>query len=196
MINEIKVAVAGNVTRAPEVKYRKADGKPFVVVAVAVNNRRYDPGQQQWVEDGATFYDIICRNGLGANALASLEIGTPVIAYGKFRLHEWTTDTMRGARPNIVADSIGVDLTWGTASYVKGMRSYPTTGDGYEPSIPPASEGGPEVFEDSDGTTFDANGEVIHAPGDGADRAMDDDRDGETGDTALDDDLDREVVPA
>lgn len=143
MLRETQMTVSGNVTRTPELKHRKVDGRPFAVVPIAVNNRRYDAGLQQWVEEGVTYYDIICRGSLGANALASLDVGLPVVAHGKFRVHEWTTDTMRGTRPCIVADSIGVDLAWGTTLYTKGSRSFPDQGEGYEVSPPPASEGGP-----------------------------------------------------
>lgn len=159
MLNEIKVTVAGNVTRPPEVKHRKLDGRAFTVVPMAVNGRRYDTQSGQWVEDGTTFYDIICRNGLGANVLASLKVGDPVLAYGKFRVHEWSTDTMRGARPTLVADSLGIALNWGTTSYERGMRAYPDS-EGHETEVPPPDEGGPGVRE-VDGHRVDADG-VVH----------------------------------
>lgn len=174
MLRETQMTVSGNVTRTPEHKNRKVDGRPFTVVPIAVNNRRYDAERQQWVEDGATYYDIICRGSLGANALASLDVGMPVVAHGKFRVHEWATDTMRGARPCIVADSIGIDLAWGTVTYTKGSRQFPTTGEGYDVAPPPAAEGGPagpaleelsddpgtEEPEEDDGPRADADGEV------------------------------------
>lgn len=164
MINETKVTVTGNVTRTPEVKFRNSDGRPFVVVAVAVNNRRFDADQNKWIETGTTYYDIICRNGLAGNAVASLDVGVPVIAHGKFRVHEWSTETVRGARPNIVADSIGVDLTWGTAQYAKGSVEL-QLGDEYNPGPPPPSEGGPDGY-DEDGYVTTPEGEVLSAPGD------------------------------
>lgn len=142
MLRETQMTVSGNVTRPPELKHRRADGKPFTVVPIAVNNRRFDAGQQQWVEEGVTYYDIICRGSLGANALASLEVGMPVVAHGKFRVHEWATDTMKGARPCVVADSVGVDLSWGTTAYSKGSRAFPVN-DEFDREPPPASEGGP-----------------------------------------------------
>lgn len=143
VLKEIKVTVSGNVTREPELKHRKIDGRPFTVVAIAVNDRHFDRQNQQWVEDGVTYYDIICKGALGANVLASVSTGMPVVAHGRFRMHEWTTETMRGARPGIAAESLGVDLAWGTTTYTRGTRSYPAVDDGYGPTPPPASEGGP-----------------------------------------------------
>lgn len=143
MLRDINVTVAGNVTRAPEVKYRRVDQRPFTVIPIAVNGRRWHPEQQKYVDSGVTYYDIQCSGSLGANTLASLEVGTPVVAHGRFRIDEWTTDTMRGARPIISADSVGVDLSWGTASYTKGSRDYPEVEDGVQTSPPPESEGGP-----------------------------------------------------
>ncbi|AXH95935.1 single-stranded DNA-binding protein [Ornithinimicrobium avium] len=171
MLNDIRMTVSGNVTREPEVKYRRSDGRPFAVVPIAVNERRFDPATQQYVQAGVTYYDIICPGSLGANALHSLAIGTPVVAHGRFSVHEWTSETARGARPQVRADSIGVDLTWGTTSYTKGSRGYPELEDEYGTATPPQSEGGPAdrgpspdfIDEDDDlpaGLTVDANGEV------------------------------------
>lgn len=148
MLKEIQVTVSGNVTREPELKHRKTDGRPFTVVAIAVNDRRFDRGTQQWVDEGVTYYDIICGGTLGANVLQSVGVGTPVVAHGKFRVHEWSTDTMRGARPSLSADSLGIDLTWGTTVYTKGSAPYPVPSDGYEASPPPPEEGGPVPMED------------------------------------------------
>ncbi|MDO5738925.1 MAG: single-stranded DNA-binding protein [Ornithinimicrobium sp.] len=169
MLNEMKMAVSGNITRPPELKHRKIDGRPFAVVPIAVNERRFDRDKQQWIELGTTFYDIICGNGLGANALACLDVGMPVVAYGKFRLHEWATETGKGFRPTITAESIGVDLTWGTTSYAKGSKTYAAE-DEYAASAPPPEEGGPpdwteggqwpSRFVTEDGIEVDHNGEV------------------------------------
>jgi single-strand DNA-binding protein len=143
MFNEMRLTLSGNITRDPEVRHRKVDGRPFTVLAVAVNTRRWDGERNQWVETGTTYYDVVCRGSLGANALASLRAGMPVVAHGRFRVHEWSTETMKGARPGIIADSIGVDLCYGTTTYSKGSASYPGAGEGYEVSAPPATEGGP-----------------------------------------------------
>lgn len=153
MLNETKLTVSGNVTRPPELKHRRSDGRPFVVVAIASNERRFDRQSQQWVANGVTFFDVICNGSLAANALASLGIGTPVVAHGRFRLHEWETQTSRGTRPILDADSLAVDLTWGTIDYAKGSARFPTTHDDYDTGVPPASEGGPEPLDEPEDAT-------------------------------------------
>lgn len=171
MLKDIRMTISGNVTREPEVKYRRSDGRPFTVVPIAVNERHFDPGSQTYVQGGVTYYDIICSGSLGANALHSVAIGMPVVAHGRFTVHEWTSETARGARPQVRADSLGVDLTWGTTNYTKGSRPYPEheREREYETSVPPPSEGGPADrdpspdFIDEDlpaGLTVDADGEV------------------------------------
>lgn len=171
MLKEIRMTVSGNVTREPEVKYRRSDGRPFTVVPIAVNERHWDPGSQTYVQAGVTYYDIICPGSLGANALHSVEVGTPVVAHGRFSVHEWTSESARGARPQVRADSLGIDLTWGTTSYTKGSRAYPELEPEYETSPPPEEEGGPGVapapdLDDEDlalppGVRIDADG-VVH----------------------------------
>lgn len=171
MLNEIRMTVAGNVTREPEVKFRRSDGRPFTVVAIAVNDSRWDQERQHRVQTGVTYYDIVCAGTLGANVLQSVGVGMPVVAHGRFTVHEWETDTARGARPQVRADSLGVDLSWGTTTYTRGSRSYPQLEPEYETSLPPASEGGPADAEHGpelgdeeqdlpEGLTVDENGEV------------------------------------
>lgn len=174
MQRETMMTVSGNVTRPPELKYRRSDGRPFVVVPVAVNNRRYDTDQQRYVDDGVTYYDVMARGSLGANALACLDVGLPVVAHGKFRVHEWTSETMKGARPCVIAESLGIDLTWGTASYAKGSHGYPSSSDDVQVSVPPAAEGGPaeagdldhaQVSDLHDGLPDDLEAELADADG-------------------------------
>ena len=177
MLNDIRMTVAGNVTREPEVKFRRSDGRPFAIVPIAVNDRRWDQERGHYVQLGVTYYDIICAGTLGANVLQSVGVGMPVVAHGRFSVHEWETDTARGARPQVRADSLGVDLTWGTTSYSRGSRSYPQPEPEFQTDVPPASEGGPggpgdpgagpdlpdipdEEPDLPDGLTVDANGEV------------------------------------
>lgn len=168
MLNDIRMTISGNVTREPEVKFRRSDGRPFTVVPIAVNERRYDQQTNQYVQTGTTYYDIICPGTLGGNVLHSVTVGTPVVAHGRFSVHEWATDTARGARPQVRADSLGVDLTWGTTSYTRGSQPYPAPEREYETSTPPQSEGGPDGpapdFVDDDlpaGLSVDEDG-VVH----------------------------------
>ena len=207
MLNDIRTTVAGNVTRAPEMKHRRSDGKPFVVIPIAVNERRWDASSQQGIEVGTTFYDVICGNGTGANALASLRVGTPVIAHGRLKIHEWETETSKGARPTIHADSVGIDLTWGTASYAKGSARYPDQNDGVHGGFPPQSEGGPSPEEAerasaslaqalAEGYRVDATGEVHATPGEvgpGSDDEEDEGLEDEL-DEGLEDELDEEAL--
>ncbi|MGD8150382.1 single-stranded DNA-binding protein [Ornithinimicrobium sp. Y1694] len=168
MLHTTTLTVSGNVTREPELRYRKVDGQPFTVVAIACNGRRYDAQEGRFVVSGVTYYDIICKGSLGANVLKTLHTGMPIVAHGKFRMHEWETDTMRGARPCVGADSVGVDLTWGTASYQRGSASYPDP-ERLDLPAPPPEEGGP-AREDSAPNPEDAGADLED---DGAD--LDDD---------------------
>lgn len=164
MQRETLMTVSGNVTRTPELKHRRSDGRPFAVVPVAVNNRRFDAEQQRYVDDGVTYYDVIARGSLGANALACLDVGMPVVAHGKFRVHEWSSETMKGTRPCVIAESLGIDLSWGTTTYAKGSKEYPGSGDDVQLSVPPAAEGGPEAVvglaDGLDADIADADGVV------------------------------------
>lgn len=162
------LTIVGNVTKDPQIKIGRADGQPFAIVSVAVNDRNYDRGAGQWLTTGTTYYDLVCFGTLGANAAKCLKTGDPVIAVGRFRVKEWESDNGRGKTATMKVDSLGPDLRRGTARYTKGSMHYgvdPVDAalDGVDP---PAEEAEPEPEPDEDqdepelSTLADENGEV------------------------------------
>lgn len=121
---ESRITITGNLTRDPQLRIGSRSGDPFAALAVAVNNRRLDKESGQWVTTGTTFFDVLCFGASGANALRSFAKGDPVIVHGRFRLREWTSDTGPRVNATIEADSIGPDLTFGTASFSRGSAGY------------------------------------------------------------------------
>lgn len=156
---ESRMTITGNLTRDPQLRISSRTGDPFVVLSVAVNNRRFDKPTQQYVTVGTTFFDVMCFRGLGANALRSFAKGDPVVVHGRFSLKEWAGDNgTNHVDASIDADSVGHDVRFGTTSFSRGTASYGL--DPVEDSRPveaPVPQGAP----DAGLTRFaDANGEV------------------------------------
>lgn len=152
---ETRMTITGNLTRDPQLRIGSKTGDPFAALAVAVNNRRLDKQTGQWVTTGTTYFDVLCWNATGANALRSFTKGDPVIVHGRFRLNEWTSDTGPRVNPTIDADSIGPDLTFGTAEFSRGSADY---GLDRVHEYDPAQDDSPH--DDDLSRYADSNGEV------------------------------------
>lgn len=118
------LTVSGRVTQDPKIRYGKTSGEPFCIVSVAVNNDRFDRGQEKWVNTDTTFYELVCFGALGANAVASLKVGDPVVAIGRFKVSGWATETYRSQTPTINCEHLGPDLRFGTTVFTKGQAGY------------------------------------------------------------------------
>ncbi len=121
---ESRMTITGNLTRDPQLRIGTRSGEPFAALAVAVNNRRRDKESGQWVTTSTTFFDVLCWGAVGANALRSFAKGDPVIVHGRFRLNEWTGETGLRVNATIDAESIGPDITFGTAVFSRGGADY------------------------------------------------------------------------
>ncbi|WP_192498705.1 single-stranded DNA-binding protein [Ornithinimicrobium pratense] len=118
------LTISGRVAQEPRIRHGKTTGAPFCVVSVAVNNDRFDKEQEKWVNIDTTFYELICFGGLGANVVASLKVGDPVVALGRFKVSVWEGETQRSQTPTLTCEHLGPDLRFGTASLVRGQAGY------------------------------------------------------------------------
>lgn len=118
------LTISGRVTQEPKIRYGKTTGAPFCVVSVAVNNDRFDKEQEKWVNVDTTFYELICFGGLGANVFASLKVGDPVVALGRFKVSVWEGETQRSQTPTLTCEHLGPDLRFGTAALIRGQAGY------------------------------------------------------------------------
>ena len=128
-MNESFVTVVGNVVADPIARPTKT-GKPFASFRVASTTRRWDPEQRAFVNGATNFVDVVAFNALGANVVASLEKGHPVIVYGRLRVNQWVTE--RGDnRTSVEVDaySVGHDLNRGQTVISRPERSQYDTND-------------------------------------------------------------------
>ncbi|WP_151524672.1 single-stranded DNA-binding protein [Serinicoccus kebangsaanensis] len=143
MMNEPTITVSGNLTRDPERKTSSTSGKPFAVVPIAVNRRRFDAAQDSWITSDTMYVDLLCFRNTGATALASFRKGDPVIAHGRLSLRDWKTDSAAGTTAVVDVDSIGHDVSRGVSRFSKGWVGYDGERiDGHDPTPPSALSGG------------------------------------------------------
>ena len=111
----------------------------------------------QWVDGQTSWFTVNCWRGLGTNVKESLRVGEAVVVHGKVRVDVWE----REGQPSSVswfidATFVGHDLTKGTSSFVKRVRSAPAADPreseevremlhGYEPQGPQLDGAGEPV---------------------------------------------------
>lgn len=90
---------------------------------LASSHRRYDRATGSWVDGDTNWFSVTAFRQLGANVHASIEKGHRVVVTGRLRVREWTDGERTGRDVEIVADALGPDLAWGTASYTRTPRA-------------------------------------------------------------------------
>jgi single-strand DNA-binding protein len=114
------VTIIGNVLTTPEWRRTTNTGTMLVTFKVASTSRRYDKERAQWVDGDSLRVRVACWRKLGENVSMSVQLGDPVIVYGRIYSRDWTDD--QGARRTsyeLDAVAVGHDLSRGVAKFAR-----------------------------------------------------------------------------
>jgi single-strand DNA-binding protein len=127
------VTLVGFVAQDPRQRQIK-EGVLVTDLRVGTTPRLLDRVTGEWRDGVTSYYDVSCWRRLGDHVRASLHKGDPVLVKGKFRARTWV-DKAGVSRTviDIMADTVGHDLSRGVANYLRPDRR------------PPATEGDPAV---------------------------------------------------
>ncbi len=85
------------------------------------NIRKIDPGTGEWVDGPTNWFRVNMFRSLATNAVVSISKGDRILVSGKLKITNFTRkDGNPGMGVEIDADSIGLDLQFGTATYHRG----------------------------------------------------------------------------
>jgi single-strand DNA-binding protein len=119
------VAIAGNLTRDPELKYTNS-GRAVCRMGLAYNSRKRN-ADGNWEDGDPEYYNVTVWGQLGENA-AELEKGQRVVVIGTLRYHSWQdSDGSNRSAVEIVADELGTSVLWAHKSNGNG-DAVPTQG--------------------------------------------------------------------
>lgn len=120
-----------------------SEGLAITSFRLASNQRRFDRGQNSWVDGDTNWYTITAFRQLGVHAASSIEKGQRVIVTGRVRIRDWETGEKAGTTIEIDAEALGHDLTWGRSTFTRSViaaKSDATEGgSGGESSAAPTS---------------------------------------------------------
>lgn len=112
------ITLTGTVGTPPEYTITK-DGLPITRFRLASNRRHYDKALDKWVESDANWYSVSAFRYLATNTFASIRKGDRIVLTGKLCIRPWKRGEKSGINVDVEADSLGHDLTWGTATFMR-----------------------------------------------------------------------------
>lgn len=112
------IYVTGLVATTPR-HLTTSDGLAITSFRLASSLRRFDRASNRWVDGDTNWYTVSTFRSLAQNTAQSVSKGDRVIVQGRLRIRDWENTDRSGTTVEIEADSLGHDLTFGTASYVR-----------------------------------------------------------------------------
>jgi len=102
-----------------------SEGLSITSFRLASTQRRFDRSQERWVDTDTNWYTITSFRQLALNCSTSIDKGQRVLVTGRLRIREWDNGERVGTTIDIEADSIGHDLSWGSATFSRSIVSSP-----------------------------------------------------------------------
>ena len=100
-----------------------SEGLPITSFRLASTQRRFDRSQEKWIDGDTNWYTVTAFRQLALNSNASLDKGQRVIVTGRLKIREWENGEKSGTTIEIEAESIGHDLSWGTANFTRSVST-------------------------------------------------------------------------
>ncbi len=125
-MNATAITVVGNVV--DEVVNRPTtSGLSRVSFRVASTQRRKDRDTGKWMDGHKLFVSVTFWREFAENVAASLRKGDPVVVCGRIFSRQYVKDEANHIAYEIEPDSIGHDLSRGTAEFTKRRNSFSGT---------------------------------------------------------------------
>jgi single-strand DNA-binding protein len=113
------VTLTGYVAREPILREIRK-GLFVADVRVGSTPRYQDRASGEWRDGETSYYTVSCWRRLAEHARASLHKGDPILVRGRFRTRTYEDKQKRiRTEVEIVADTIGHDLSRGSANYIR-----------------------------------------------------------------------------
>ena len=121
-----QITITGLVATHPR-HIRTSEGLDITSFRLASAQRRFDRGQDRWIDGDTNWYTITSFRQLAVNVAGSVEKGQRVVLSGRLRIREWENGERTGTNVDIDADAVGHDLAWGTSTFTRVISSSSST---------------------------------------------------------------------
>ena len=121
-------------------------GVATVSFRLGTTERRYDRATNTWVDGNTNWFRVQGYRQLAGNIGCSVKKGQKVIVVGRLKLRSWEHDGRTYHSAEIEADSVGHDLMWGSANYIR------MAGSGAQAAVSPDGPGAASPEENHEGS--------------------------------------------
>ena len=106
---------------------------------IGSTDRRYDRATNTWVNGTTNWFAVQAYRQLAGNIGCSIKKGQPVVVTGRLKLRSWEKDGRIHHVVEIDADSVGHDLMWGSANFIRAAvnGAQAATGPSGPAALPP-----------------------------------------------------------
>lgn len=120
-MNETMVCAVGNVATQPV--FRELASGASARFRLAVTSRYWDREKSAWTDGHTNFFTVWSNRQLASNAMASLNVGDPVVVQGRLKVRTESREGQQGwTSADIDAVAIGHDLARGTSAFRRSSR--------------------------------------------------------------------------
>ncbi|MFU8947001.1 single-stranded DNA-binding protein [Mycetocola zhadangensis] len=130
------ISLSGIVATVPEHR-RLRDDLELVSFRLASSQRYFDRNSRLWVTGDTNWYTISTFRHLATNVLTSVHKGDRVLVIGRLRIRRWENGEKTGIAVEVDAETVGHDLAWGTAQYVRTPAKEPVRAAEPSPDVSP-----------------------------------------------------------
>lgn len=122
------ITVTGLVATTPR-HITTSEGLEITSFRLASSQRKFDRETKTWVDGETNWYTVTAFRALASNAAESVNKGERVLVTGKLKIRDWENTDRSGTTVEIDADSLGHDLTWGTANFTRSTHEVGASDD-------------------------------------------------------------------
>jgi single-strand DNA-binding protein len=143
MANEAHFSVVGFVATQPKSGYTKS-GTRTLSMRVGWTPRLFDRSANQWTDQPSSFITVQCYRKIAEHGAICIRKGDPIVLKGTLRVREF--EDQNGARRSsveVLADSIGHDLSRGISGFSKFTPQVEQTAAEREHALTSAAERSP-----------------------------------------------------
>ncbi|WP_178945612.1 single-stranded DNA-binding protein [Kocuria sp. TGY1127_2] len=119
------VTIRGFVATKPDLR-TLPNGTAVCSFRLASTARWFDGKTGDWTVGHTNWFTVNSFRSLGTNVAASVDVGQPLLVQGKLKIRNWeTAHREKRTSVDIEARSVGLDLAFGTSTFVRagGSRS-------------------------------------------------------------------------
>ncbi|WP_037573558.1 single-stranded DNA-binding protein [Phaeacidiphilus oryzae] len=129
-LGETTITLVGNLTSDPELTFTPA-GAALAKFTIASTPRSFDKNTNEWKDGTTLFLRCTAWRDLAEHVTESLAKGARVIATGRLRQFDWTTEENENRSMFVLdVEDIGPSLRWATAKVERTTRSNANRADG------------------------------------------------------------------